>query len=86
MALIRLLALLAVGIWIADRILLWCEFRGWITYRRMPRVRHGFGDAVLGLDALLQPGRRHVNELKQDAEVYREDDDEGGDGDPARKN
>ena len=76
MNLISLLALLAVVIWIGDRILLWCELRGWLTYRRTPRVRHGWGNAVLGLDALLQPGRRHVIELKQDGEVYREEDDE----------
>ena len=86
MNLLPLLAVLGVAIWIVDRILLSCELRGWITYRRMPRVRHGYGNAVLGLDALLQPERRHVIELKQDAEVHREDDDEGGDGDPARKN
>jgi hypothetical protein len=92
MSLIPLLAVLAVAIWIVDRILLWCELRGWMTYRRTPRVRHAFGNAVLGLDALLQPGRRHVIELKQDGEVYREEDDEAartgsrlspGDGDSA---
>ena len=76
MNLIPLLALLAIAIWIVDRILLWCELRGWMTYRRTPRVRHAWGSAVLGLDALLQPGRRHVIELKQDGEVYREEDDE----------
>ena len=76
MNLIALLALLAVVLWIVDRILLWCELRGWITYRRTPRVRHAWGNAVLGLDVLLQPERRHVIELKQDGEVYREEDDE----------
>ena len=76
MSLVSLLALLAVAIWIIDRILLWCELRGWMTYRRTPRVRHAWGNAALGLDALLQPGRRHVIELKQDGEVYREEDDE----------
>jgi hypothetical protein len=72
------LAVLAVVLWIADRILLWCELRGWITYRRMPRVRHAFGNAALGIDALLQPERRHVIELKQGAEVHKEEDDEAG--------
>jgi len=76
MSLIAVLALVAVAIWIVDRILLWCELRGWMTYRLTPRVRHGWGGAVLGLDALLQPERRHVIELKRDGEVYREEDDE----------
>ena len=74
------LALLAILIWIVDRVLLWCELRGWISYRRMPRARHAWGNAVLGLDALLQPERRHVIELKQDLEIHREEDDEAGDG------
>ena len=78
MSLLPLLAVLAVVIWIVDRVLLWAEMAGWITYRRMPRVRHGYGNAVLGIDALLQPERRHVIELKQEAEVHREDDDEAG--------
>lgn len=73
---IALLAVLAVVIWIVDRVLLWCELRGWMTYRRTPRVRHAWGNAALGLDVLLQPERRHVIELKQDGEVYREEDDE----------
>ena len=76
MSLLPLLAVFGVLIWIVDRILLWFEMRGWITYRRSPRVRHAFGNAALGIDALLQPGRRHVIELKQDGEVYREEDDE----------
>ena len=43
------LALMGIAIWIVDRVLLWCELRGWISYRRMPRVRHVYGDAVLGI-------------------------------------
>ena len=80
MSLLPLLAVLAVVIWMVDGVLLWAEMRGWITYRHMPRVRHGYGNAVLGIDALLQPERRHVIELKQDAELHREDDDEAGRG------
>jgi hypothetical protein len=71
-----LLALLSVIIWIVDRVLLWCELRGWMSYRRMPRVRHGYGHAVLGIDALLQPGKRHVIELEVAGQDYREEDDE----------
>jgi hypothetical protein len=76
MTLIPLLAVLAIVMWIVDRILLAFERRGWISYRRMPRVRHAYGDAALGIDALLQPGKRHVIEMQQAAEEYKESDDE----------
>ena len=76
MELIPLLALLAIVGWIVDRVLLALELRGWITYRRMPRVRHGYGMSVMNLDALLQPEKRHVIELQQQGEVYKEEDDE----------
>ena len=71
------LALGAIVIWIVDRVLIWCELRGWMTYRLTPRVRRGYGMSVMNLDALLQPEKRHVIELKQDAEEYREGDEQG---------
>jgi hypothetical protein len=61
-----------------DRVLLWCETRGWIYYRRSPRRRHGAGTALLNIEAFFQPSRRHVIELRQDVELLREEDDESG--------
>ena len=76
MEMIPFLAVLAVVLWIVDRVALWMELRGWITYRRTPRVRHGYGMSVMSIDALLQPQKRHVIEVQQEGEVYRESDDE----------
>jgi hypothetical protein len=70
------LALGAIVIWIVDRLAVWMELRGWITYRLTPRVRRGYGMSVMDIEALLQPEKRHVIELKQDGEVYRESDEE----------
>lgn len=61
-----------------DRLLLWCEMRGWISYRRTPRIRHGTGIAMLNIEALLQPSRRYVVERRQQEQVHREEDDEAG--------
>jgi hypothetical protein len=71
---------LAIGVLFAlvamDRALLWCERRGWIYYRRSRR--HGAGTALLNIEAFFQPSRQHVIELRQDAELVREEDDKSG--------
>jgi len=71
---------LAVGL---DRLLLWCEWRGWIYYRRTPRIRHSAGTALLNIEALLQPSRQHVVELRLQDQLHREEDEEAGGADPA---
>lgn len=72
------------GLWAIDRLLVWAEHRGWVTYRLTPRPTRSFrgaaGSAMLGLDLFYSPNARHVLELKQEAEVHREADDEAGDG------
>ena len=68
--------------YLLDRLLCWCELRGWIYYRLTPRQRRAFGAAAFQIESLLQPQKRHVYEMKQAAEVYREADDEGGDPPP----
>jgi hypothetical protein len=35
--------------------------------------------ALLNIEAFFQPSRRHVIELRQDAELVREEDDKSGD-------
>jgi len=67
------------GLVVVDRALLWCEKRSWIYYRRSPRSRHGAGMALLNIEAFFQPSRQHVIELRQDAELIREEDDKSGD-------
>ena len=59
----------------ADR----AERRGWIYYRR----RHGswgaVGAAMAEVQAIYRPGQQHVRQVKERADVYR-DEDEDGDG------
>jgi hypothetical protein len=66
---------------VIDRLLLWCELQGWVTYRLTPRPRHGFrgpaGHALLNLDVFFQPQTRHVIEMRVDEEVRRSDDEAG---------
>jgi hypothetical protein len=79
-ALAVLLAILAL-LWALDRALIWCELRGWIYYRLTPRpVRSSVGNALLSLEALLQPSRRHVIEMKEEQELERRQDGEGDAG------
>ena len=72
LAIAILFALVAV-----DRALLWCERCGWIYYRQSRR--HSAGTALLNIEAFFQPSRQHVIELRQDAELVREEDDTSGD-------
>ncbi len=60
----------------ADRLLLWMEWRGWIFYRNSRPDPKNLGPAFLEIDALLQPGKRHV--LEQKVEQREQEDDEGG--------
>ena len=74
-------AAVVLGLFLLDRFLCWCELRGWIYYRLTPRQKHAFGAAAFQVESL-QPEKRHVYEMKQAAEVYRESDDDGGDPPP----
>jgi hypothetical protein len=64
-----------------DRLLVWCELQGWITYRLTPRPTSSFrgaaGNALLNLDAFFQPQTRHVVEQRLDEAVRRSDADAG---------
>jgi hypothetical protein len=70
------------ALWLLDRLLVWCELRGWITYRLTPRptrsLRRRAGDLLLGMDVFVNPRARHVVELRQAESLQREEDDEAG--------
>jgi DNA transformation protein len=68
-----------------DRVLIWCELRGWIAYRLTPRPRHAIGNALLAVEEFYRPTRRHVIEIQHDGAIWREDDDEGGRRNPGRR-
>lgn len=78
MRLIAIIVALAACAWALDRVLVWCELRGWITYRLSPRpIRSSVGNALLSLDAFFHPSRQHVLEQRQEQEVHREEGESG---------
>jgi hypothetical protein len=55
----------ALLVFLADRVLLWMEWRGWIDYRRTHpgRINPGpVGPAFLAIQGLLEPEKRHAAE------------------------
>ena len=78
---IRTLAIVVgvvAALFVLDRLLLAAEARGWIYWRRLtasPGTRAG---AMLEINAMLQPDRKHTAEILR--EEAHEEDDEGGPG------
>jgi hypothetical protein len=72
------LMLVAAGIYVADRLLLWAERRRWIRYRQSRAAfRPSLGNAMSGLDVFYNPQRRAAIELTQEQILQREEEDEG---------
>ncbi|HTR02324.1 MAG TPA: hypothetical protein VMN82_03940 [Thermoanaerobaculia bacterium] len=73
---------------LADRLLLWMEWRGWIDYRRTYPGRYNAGQtgpAFLAIQGLLEPEKRHAAE-EQTALRTQEDEKAGaGDGGMPRR-
>jgi hypothetical protein len=79
MKLLLILGGLVLAVFLADRLLLWLEWRGLIDYRRTypGRISVGqVGPAFLGIQSLLQPGARHAGE--EQTALRTEQDEEGG--------
>ena len=58
------------------RLALWMETKGWIFYTHKKASPNALGNAVLGVQQLLQPGVEHVSEMRQSPRVQQ--DDAGG--------
>ena len=72
------LAAVVIGLFAADRFLLWCETRGWIYYRRTKR-RPGLGTSpIVELMTVYHPAQRHI--LEQRVEAEDDKDGEAKDG------
>jgi hypothetical protein len=57
----------AVAVWSLDRVALWAESRGWIYYRRTERkTGANLGDAFLEIQTMIEPGTRHVVEIRRE--------------------
>jgi hypothetical protein len=67
---------IAVALYALHHLGLWMEERGWIYYRKKHGSSGSLSSAVLEVQALFEPSRRHVLEAK------REDDEQDESGDP----
>jgi hypothetical protein len=70
-----LVAALAVVVLLAlDRLALWAEARGWIYYRKTKgRTGANLGDAFLEIQAMVEPSKRHVLEIKREEKSEQND-------------
>ena len=91
MTLVLVLAGVALGAFLVDRLLLWMEWRGWIDYRRTypGRISSGqVGPAFLAIQGLLEPDKKHAAEEQKRLRTERDatgDGDGDGDGDPGER-
>ncbi len=68
--------LIAVLLFLLDRLLLWMERRGWIYYRKnKDGGGPGVGNAFLEVQSLLEPSKKELLEIRR--EDKREQDDSG---------
>jgi hypothetical protein len=74
-ALLWIVALL-IGIFLLHRLALWAESRGWIYYKHSSSSSTRAGSAMLEVQQLLEPSKRHVIEIKRE---QKEVEDEAGD-------
>ena len=68
----------AIGVYGLHRLALWMETKGWIFYLHKKASPNTLGNAVLGVQQILQPGTEHVLEVRQNQRVRR--NDAGGPG------
>jgi hypothetical protein len=70
------LALTCLALLALDRLALWMEGRGWLYYRRRKPSTTTLGNAFLEVQALLEPDKQTLLEVRRGEEV---DDEESGD-------
>lgn len=71
---------LALALFALDRFFLWMEARGWIYWRKVKRNGAG-GGFLLGPD-IFDPGKRYLEEAREE---QAQEDEEDGDDDGKRK-
>ncbi len=69
-------AAVAAGLYGFHRLAVWAERRGWIYYRKRRGSSGTLGSALLEVQSLLEPSKRHVVEERRRDVV---DDEESGD-------
>ena len=65
---------IVAGLFAIDRLLLWCESRGWLYWRRSNvRASGALSGALQDLQATLDPGVRAGREVQEEEKVQRDD-------------
>jgi hypothetical protein len=78
-----ILAGAGVVLFALDRLALWMEARGWLYWRKTQHSSSGsLGNAFLEIQTMVDPGKRHVLEVRRQEET--EDADSGAPPDPER--
>lgn len=72
--------LIVLALYALHRSALWAESRGWIYYRKSGGYSTRAGSAMLEVQQLLEPSKRHVIEIKRDQRGV--EDDQGEPPDP----
>ena len=68
---------------VLDRAMLWAEKRGWVYWRRNKASSSSLGSAMLEVQSILEPDKKHVVEEQA---RQRSDIDQAGDDDPLQDN
>ena len=71
---------IAASLYALHRLALWAESRGWIYYKRSQGSSTRAGNAMLEVQQLLEPSKRHVIEMKRDQRAERDDSGDGPSG------
>lgn len=79
MRIVTIVLAVAAVLFVADRLLLAAERRGWIYWRRRKASPGTGASAMLELHSIVEPGRAHVADVVRAEET--ETDDEGDDVD-----
>ena len=74
---IAVLALIAVGLFALDQLGLWLERRGWLYYRKKEGSGGRVGNALVGMQSIIEPDKRHVQEIKRQRPTVQREGQEG---------
>ncbi len=86
MIILAWIAGIAVALFALHLLALWMERRGWIYYVKKQPSASAVGSAVLEIQSLLQPEKKHVVQMRRERRVKRDAEGEPkhpGDSGPA---
>ncbi len=61
-----------LGLYGLHRLALWMEERGWIYYWRRRAGSGALGNAVMGVQQILEPGKKHTLEVRRNPRVRKQ--------------